>query len=128
MVIFFTACSTAKVRAAPTFPLRFFHHSMFDNARSSRAIAESSEGPAGALSKACAPKDVTETSPPIRAMLSRLVLPRERVLVLEDARELQLQLDHVVQLATRPADARGEGAVTIRALFNVPSFRRWWCC
>jgi pilus assembly protein CpaF len=39
--------------------------------------------------------------------------------VIEDARELQLQRDHVVQLEARPADARGRGRVTIRDLFKA---------
>lgn len=47
-------------------------------------------------------------------------IPRdERVIVIEDARELQLQREHVVQLETRPADSRGKGAVTIRDLFKA---------
>jgi pilus assembly protein CpaF len=41
------------------------------------------------------------------------------VLVIEDARELQLQGAHVVQLETRPPDARGRHAVTIRDLFRA---------
>jgi pilus assembly protein CpaF len=51
--------------------------------------------------------------------LSALIPVGERVLVLEDARELQLQREHVVQLEARPADARGKGAVTIRDLFKA---------
>ena len=43
----------------------------------------------------------------------------ERVIVIEDARELQLQLPHVVQMEARPADARGRGKVTIRDLFKA---------
>lgn len=51
--------------------------------------------------------------------LSAFVPEGERILVIEDARELQLQRDHVVQLEARPPDARGEGAVTIRDLFRA---------
>lgn len=51
--------------------------------------------------------------------LSALVPAGERIVVIEDARELQLQQDHVVQLETRPADSRGKGAVTIRDLFKA---------
>jgi pilus assembly protein CpaF len=51
--------------------------------------------------------------------LSSLVPEDERVIVIEDARELQLQREHVVQLETRPADSRGKGAITIRDLFKA---------
>jgi len=43
----------------------------------------------------------------------------ERVVVIEDARELQLPLPHVVHLEAQPADDRGHGAVTIRDLFKA---------
>lgn len=51
--------------------------------------------------------------------LSALVPEDERVIVIEDARELQLQREHVVQLETRPPDPRGRFAVTIRDLFKA---------
>ena len=51
--------------------------------------------------------------------LSALVPVGERIVVIEDARELQLQRDHVVQLEARPPDERGKGAVTIRDLFKA---------
>jgi pilus assembly protein CpaF len=51
--------------------------------------------------------------------LSVLVPAGERIIVLEDARELSLQRDHVVQLEARPADERGRGAITIRDLFKA---------
>jgi pilus assembly protein CpaF len=51
--------------------------------------------------------------------LSALIPEGERIVVIEDARELQLQREHVVQLEARPADARGKGAVTIRDLFKA---------
>jgi pilus assembly protein CpaF len=51
--------------------------------------------------------------------LSALIPEGERVIVIEDARELQLQREHVVQLEARPPDARGAGAVTIRDLFKA---------
>jgi pilus assembly protein CpaF len=41
----------------------------------------------------------------------------QRVVVIEDARELCLPHEHVVQLEARPADARGRGAVSVRQLF-----------
>jgi len=51
--------------------------------------------------------------------LSSFIPEGERILVIEDARELQLQRDHVVQLEARPPDSRGKGAVTIRDLFKA---------
>ena len=45
--------------------------------------------------------------------------PEERVVVIEDNRELQLGAGHVVQLEARPPDARGKGAVTVRQLFKA---------
>ena len=51
--------------------------------------------------------------------LSSLIPEGERVLVIEDARELQLQREHVVQLEARPPDAKGKGAVTIRDIFKA---------
>jgi len=51
--------------------------------------------------------------------LSGLVPDAERVVVLEDARELQLQGEHVVQLTVRPKDAAGRGEVTMRDLFKA---------
>jgi pilus assembly protein CpaF len=43
----------------------------------------------------------------------------ERVVVLEDSREVQVQRPHALSLETRPADARGEGAVSLRDLFRA---------
>jgi pilus assembly protein CpaF len=51
--------------------------------------------------------------------LSSFIPSDDRVVVIEDARELQLQQDHVVQLEARPADSRGRGQVTIRDLFRA---------
>lgn len=51
--------------------------------------------------------------------LSALIPDGERIVVIEDARELQLQRDHVVQLESRPPDAKGKGAITIRDLFKA---------
>jgi pilus assembly protein CpaF len=51
--------------------------------------------------------------------LSSLIPEGERIVVLEDARELQLQREHVVQFEARPADARGKGQITIRDLFKA---------
>lgn len=51
--------------------------------------------------------------------LSAFVPDDERVVVIEDSKEVQLQRRHVVQLEARPPDARGRGEVTIRALFRA---------
>jgi pilus assembly protein CpaF len=51
--------------------------------------------------------------------LSSFIPEGDRVVVIEDARELQLQQAHVVQLEGRPADARGKGQITIRDLFKA---------
>lgn len=42
----------------------------------------------------------------------------ERVVVIEDSAELQLQQEHVVSMETKPADRFGRGAVAIRELFR----------
>lgn len=54
--------------------------------------------------------------------LSSFIGNDERVLVIEDASELQLQQDHVVSFETRKADKNGNGEVTIRDLI-VSSLR-----
>ena len=51
--------------------------------------------------------------------LSSFIPDSERVVVLEDSRELQLQREHVCQLEARPPDAKGKGTVTIRDLFRA---------
>ncbi|MEO8800581.1 MAG: CpaF family protein [Polyangiaceae bacterium] len=51
--------------------------------------------------------------------LSSFIPEGERVVVLEDSRELQLQREHVVQLEGRPPDAKGRYAVSIRDLFRA---------
>ena len=43
----------------------------------------------------------------------------ERVIIIEDSKEVQPQRTHVLQLEARPADAKGRGAVTIRDLFRA---------
>lgn len=50
--------------------------------------------------------------------LSSFVPEGERILVIEDASELQLQQRHVVPFETRKADKNGQGEVTIRDLIR----------
>ncbi|MET0385160.1 MAG: CpaF family protein [Polyangiales bacterium] len=52
-------------------------------------------------------------------VLAALVPSDERVLVIEDTRELAIHRDHVVYLETRKPDEDGEGAVVIRDLFRA---------
>jgi pilus assembly protein CpaF len=51
--------------------------------------------------------------------LSGFIPDDNRIIVIEDARELQLLKPHVVQLEARPADAKGRGCITIRDLFRA---------
>ncbi|MCP4446824.1 MAG: CpaF family protein [Myxococcales bacterium] len=51
--------------------------------------------------------------------LSAFIGHGERVVAIEDARELQLQSDHVVQFEAQAADATGRGKVSIRDLFQA---------
>jgi pilus assembly protein CpaF len=51
--------------------------------------------------------------------LSSFIPDGERVVVIEDSREIQFQKPHVVQLEARPPDAKGRGAVSIRELFRA---------
>jgi len=50
--------------------------------------------------------------------LSVFIPEGERIVVIEDSSELQLQQDHVVQMETKPPDQFGRGAVAIRELFR----------
>ena len=51
-------------------------------------------------------------------IISSFIPPNDRVIVIEDASELQLQQPHVLPLETKPPDKNGEGAVTIRDLLH----------
>jgi pilus assembly protein CpaF len=51
--------------------------------------------------------------------LSSFIPDGERVVVIEDSREIQFQKPHIVQLEARPADPKGRGAVSIRDLFRA---------
>ncbi len=48
--------------------------------------------------------------------MSAFIDPRQRIVTIEDAAELQLQQDHVVRLETRPANAEGVGRIAQREL------------
>jgi pilus assembly protein CpaF len=50
-------------------------------------------------------------------VLSGSFSSHERIVVIEDTRELQVQQPHVVQMESRTADAYGRGQITIRDLF-----------
>lgn len=49
-------------------------------------------------------------------VLSDFIPRDERIVTVEDAKELQLKQDHVLALETRPPNVEGKGAVTIRDL------------
>jgi len=55
-------------------------------------------------------------------ILSTACEDTERIVVIEDTRELQIQKEHVVQMEARPADPYGQGQITVRDLF-VTSLR-----
>jgi pilus assembly protein CpaF len=50
---------------------------------------------------------------------TRFIPEDERIAVIEDSKEVQVQHPHVVYLEARPADAQGRGAVSIRELFRA---------
>jgi pilus assembly protein CpaF len=52
-------------------------------------------------------------------MLTQFVPDGERIGVIEDSREVQVQREHVFYLEARPPDEEGRGAVSIRDLFRA---------
>lgn len=50
--------------------------------------------------------------------VSRAIPSGERIIVIEDSSELQLQQEHVLSLEARKPDRKGRGAATIRDLFR----------
>ncbi len=50
---------------------------------------------------------------------TRFIPLGERIVVIEDSKEVQVQHPHVVQLEVRPPDPQGRGAVSIRELFRA---------
>ncbi|MBX2804975.1 MAG: CpaF family protein [Hyphomicrobiales bacterium] len=48
--------------------------------------------------------------------ISQMIDPTERIITIEDAAELKLQQEHVIQLETRPNNIEGRGQVDQRAL------------
>ena len=51
-------------------------------------------------------------------VLSNFIPADQRIVVIEDSAELELQQDHVVSLETRASDRWGRGEVTVRDLFR----------
>jgi pilus assembly protein CpaF len=51
-------------------------------------------------------------------VLSSMIPKEQRIIVIEDSTELQLQQPHLLCYETRPADRHGRGEITIRALFR----------
>jgi len=49
-------------------------------------------------------------------VLSRFIPENERIVIIEDAAELQLKQEHIVRLETRPSNIEGSGEVTQRDL------------
>lgn len=51
--------------------------------------------------------------------LSAYIPSGERIVVIEDSAELQLQKEHMISLESKPPDAFGRGAVGVRELFHA---------
>jgi pilus assembly protein CpaF len=52
-------------------------------------------------------------------VISTLIPNEQRILVIEDSAELQLQQDHVLPLESKPPDKHGKGEVTLRELVRA---------
>ncbi len=51
-------------------------------------------------------------------IVSTLIPPDERIIVIEDTAELQLQQEHCLRMEAKPPDKKGRGEVTIRDLLH----------
>ncbi len=51
--------------------------------------------------------------------IASLADPDERIIVIEDSKELSLELPHVVHLEAQPPDSRGSGEITVRQLLKA---------
>ncbi|MFH1018379.1 MAG: CpaF family protein [Pseudomonadota bacterium] len=51
-------------------------------------------------------------------VISTLIPPDQRIIVIEDAGELQLQQEHILPMETRPGDVDGKGKLTMRDLLK----------
>jgi pilus assembly protein CpaF len=52
-------------------------------------------------------------------VLAAVAKPDDRIIVIEDSRELEIDLPHVVSLESQPPDAQGRGGITIRQLLRA---------
>jgi pilus assembly protein CpaF len=52
-------------------------------------------------------------------LLTQFIPPRDRVIVLEESKEIKVQCPHAIYMEARPADADGENALSIRQLFRA---------
>ncbi len=52
-------------------------------------------------------------------ILARMMDPTERIITIEDAVELDLNMPHVVQLEAQMPDSKGRGGINIRELFRA---------
>lgn len=51
-------------------------------------------------------------------VLSSYISPQERIITIEDTRELNLRQDHLVNLLTKPDNIEGKGAISLRKVFT----------
>jgi pilus assembly protein CpaF len=80
------------------------------------AMAEVLQGLAGARLNLLISGGTGSGKTTLLNILSGFIDPRERIVTIEDAAELQLRQPHVVRLETRPPNIEGRGEITQRAL------------